>query len=143
MMDSTLCTVLLVGADTITYFSIRDLLWSVIWLERRGKYNKLNKFRKSIPFMDRVSMKTLVQYVDNNRQPYEFWIRIKSVFLIIQAILLGIYLITFCFHAALFGFIRIAITVQALIWFLVIRIQFDSSWNTKYDLKRRGLKKKG
>ena len=137
MMDSALCTVLLVGADAITYFSIREILWSIIWLERGGKYNKLNKFRKAIPFMDRVLMKTLLQYVDNNRQPYEYWMRIKGVFLIIQSILLVIYLITFYFHASLFEFIRIAITVQALIWFLVIRIQFDSSWNTKYDLKRR------
>ena len=139
-MKASSYVLILIWGDAMTYFEIREVLWSIVWLERRGKYSKLRRFKKTLPLMDRLTMRPLAQYVEKNRKPYEFWLKVKSVFVVVQAVLLGVSAASFWFHEDVFECVRIAVLVQVFIWFLALRLQFDSEKCTKYDRKRRGTR---
>ena len=127
---------LLLSLDAVTYFNIRAILWSIIWLERRGKYNKLREFKRSLSWNERIPMKSLIRYIEKNRKQYEDWMRIKNVYIVLQLIFLAIFTAFLFVDSSCYDFLMIILIAQSGIWFLIIRLQFDSGWNTKYDLRR-------
>ena len=127
----------------VTYFMLRDMIWSIIWCEIGGKSKKLRKLKKNVKFFDRVKMKYLYAYVKNYQREYNFWMRVRYIYIFVEFVFAFI-CITFFFIAEYVfrKHLIIGFYTQALVFSIVISFQFDHNRNTKYDRIRRNKRNK-
>lgn len=126
-----------------TCFMLREVVWSIIWCEIGGKSKKLRKLKKNVGFFDRVRMKYLYVYVKNYQREYNFWMRVRYIYIFVEFV--------FAFVCVIFFFIADYVFLkhlirgffyQAFVFSLVILFQFDHNRNTKYDRIRENKRNK-
>lgn len=89
-MKASWKTILLVAViiNSITYFSIRELLWNIVWLNKRGKLRKFSSFKKTIQqeqsIFSRVSMSYLESHVSSSHRDFIFWWKFKRFFQLLK-----------------------------------------------------------
>lgn len=130
----------------INYLYIRKIIWSIVRLESRGsKWRERRKtFKKDIKFIDLVKMNYLTQYIKKYDKDFQFWIKIKRIFVIIEAVLSIAFVflaLVFCRNIPAIVF-SIIIMCQTIVVFIILRINVRDNRYTKYDDIRIKLKKK-
>ncbi len=127
--------------NLINYFSIRDIIESIAWCDKGGKGNKFAKIKKSQPLLPRLRMKYLLQYVDDHKKEFAFWMTVKSFYVILETFLITTYIV--CSILTVFvDIICSIIVIQALIWLIVLRLQTSENRLTKYDIMRISKRRK-
>lgn len=116
------------------YFLIREIIWSIVWCDKGGKYNSLKKLKENRNIFERLTMKYLEQYTNVHKKEFTFWLKVKLIFVISQIILLAIFILCGLLLKDFYcKAIRIIIVVQALIIFIILWFQTDTNRSTKYD----------
>lgn len=123
------------GFILTAYIDIREIIWSIVWLEKKGKHRKLKELKAGVSTWSLITMKYLLPYVGNYKRQFLFWYRFKYWYLGIERILwiLSACIIFFTPLTKLYVDACIVIFAQGVIASLFIRFQFDGSWRTKYD----------
>lgn len=126
---------LLLSYILIGYLFIRHIIWSIVWCEKGGKYNKLSKLKRGIGIIQRITMRYLSPEINHYKRPYLFWMNVKKAFIIAESIAISIYILCmFLWQVSIVvEIIMILINAQAFLLVLLMRFQFDINRNTKYD----------
>jgi len=118
----------------VSYFAIREIIWSIIWCDKKGKYSALKHVKKKLSFFQRITMRNLKQYTSIHEKNFLFWLKIKLFFTITEIILLLFYCICMVFHHHfLCQQVMIFIIIQSYVLFFILRCQFGFQRRTKYD----------
>lgn len=117
---------------------LREILWSIVWLNKKGKRRKLKDLKVGVPTWSRITMKYLLPYAGNYKRQFLFWYHFKRCFLMIEVILwcVDVCIIVFAPPTKPYDIALIASVVQLVIVTIFIRCQFDSRGCTKYDQMR-------
>ena len=75
------------------YFFLRDLLWSIVWCDKKGKKRSLKKLRQNRSFIERIKMDYLGDFVKEHKRDFNFWITIKKIYVVIETVLFGFYFV--------------------------------------------------
>ena len=119
----------------VGYIFIRCMIWSIVWCEKGGKYNRLIKLKKNVSIPRRITMNYLISQTTIYRKEYLFWMKVKSVFVIAEAVVTILYIIgMFLWQlSVVIEIIMILITAQAFLLAFLMRFQFDFHRHSKYD----------
>ena len=121
-------------SNVVGYYFFRNIIWSIVWCDRGGKYNSLKKLKKDKSFWEVVNMKYLENYVDDYKSAFRFWFSAKKIYVIAECFLTGLFLILyFVSESVTSRVVMIIITLQSVIVSLILQFQIDSYHNTKYD----------
>ena len=131
-------------SNTITYFSIREILWSIVWLDKGGKLRNILSLKKEVKkkekILRRIDMGYLLGYLSTHREDYTCWLKIKRIFACIEGLLELIYFAVGVFTNQGKAFICFSffLLLQALLALIFLRIQFGvGGHHTKYDRRRK------
>ena len=136
-------------SNTISYFSIREILWSILWLNKRGKYRHFLDYkrilRQSESFMKRISMSYLLPQISIAQNDFIAWRKVKIVFVLVESILVLSYSFLGIFgvlrnHGKIYFYFSTFIMLQSVIVFFYTRLQFRFGRNgkeTRYDILRK------
>lgn len=130
-------TTLLVNCGA--FYLIRDVIWSIVWCDKGGKYNALVKVKKGQSIVSKFKMRYLKNYVSSNMQPFLFWLRVMDVHVCvtIMSVIVGIICIflyrSFTTLADTYCFVYLFLSLLEL---LCVGFQFDINRDTKYDRQR-------
>lgn len=148
MMDNKLFITLGLFAiliDFVSCFYIRQVIWSIVWCDKGGKYNKLMKLKQGQNIFSRLNMQYLQNFIHQNIRQFHFWINVKRLHFAIMIInIFAILGFTF-FYRSISKIANIYCMGYLILSFLtatVCAFQFDTNKNTKYDRKRISRKKK-
>ena len=148
MMDNKLFITLGLFAiliDFVSCFYIRQVIWSIVWCDKGGKYNKLMKLKQGQNIFSRLNMQYLQNFIHQNIRQFHFWINVKRLHFAIMIInIFAILGFTF-FYRSISKIANIYCMGYLILSFLtatVCAFQFDTHKNTKYDRKRILKKKK-
>lgn len=100
--------------------------------------NTNKRTRRSDEFKSKrnISMSYLSEYITRFKKQYYFWMKVKRVYVISQAIWLPIYLSITLFTGELI-WSCVFNMVQSIIPAILLLVQFDTDRCTKYDRYRR------
>lgn len=103
--------------------------------------NTNKRTRRSDEFKSKrnISMSYLSEYITRFKKQYYFWMKVKQVYVISQAIWLPIYLSIPLFTGELI-WSCVFNMVQSIIPAILLLVQFDTNRCTKYDRYRRERK---
>ena len=148
MMDNKLFITLALVAiliDLASCFFIRQVIWSIVWCDKGGKYNKLTKLNQGQNIFSRLNMKYLQNFINQNIKHFHFWINVKRVHFVIMIINILAILGFTIFYRSVSKIANIYCMGYLILSFLIATVcafQFDTHKNTKYDRKRISKKKK-
>lgn len=137
--------------NVINYVDSRRILWSIVWLNKRGKVKKQRKFKQelwaqeSISMWDRISMRYLVDHLKDYQSNFLFWWRVKRIFACVEIVLELSYCIAGIFvkESKLFEYFTYFMFIQTMVWFWMFRVQFGSGGHhTKYDIMRGKIRRR-
>lgn len=139
---SVICIVTLVNLGS--YFSIRQLLWSIVWLSIRGNQKRLRIFkqdmRKQESLWNQISMRYLTEHLKLCRDDFQFWLRVKYIFTLVEIIFEVAYSATKIFleQTRFFEVLTVFLLIQAMVIFLLFQVPLNRKEGrlTKYDLMR-------
>ena len=120
-------------------FFIRQMIWSIVWCDKGGKYNHLRKLKENQGFVSKYSMVYLRTYTNDHSKAFDFWLtvkRIQTVFCIASVLLSVVFAFV---YDSVVVFANSYCMVYTIISFLVaicFTLQFDTNRNTKYDRAR-------
>ena len=146
-MDRELYLILFLVAlamNLISYFFIRCLIWSIVWCDKGGKQNKLSKLNRQKRIADKISMAHLRDFVNSHTKQFDFWYRIKQIFVIVEFIFAVVGVIGGCLYSYLVICANIFILfylLESFIFAWIFMLQFDTSRNSKYDRMRLARKR--
>lgn len=125
----------LLGCILSAYFDMRKILWSIIWLEKKGKRRKLKDLRIGVRIGSQITMNYLLEYAGSHKRQFLFWCRFKRWCLFVESVLwiLNVCIIVFTPLSKPYEIACIILCAQGLLLFLFMNLQFDRSWRTKYD----------
>lgn len=133
-------------SNIVGYHFFREIIWSIVWCDRGGKYNSLKKLKRNKSFWEIVSMKYLENYVDDYKDALRFWLSTKKIYVVVECFFTGLYLVLFIVSESFISrTVMIAIAIQSLVVSLIPQFQIDSYHNTKYDrirLRKRHKRKR-
>ena len=148
MMDNKLFITLALVAiliDLASCFFIRQVIWSIVWCDKGGKYNKLTKLNQGQNIFSRLNMKYLQNFINQNIKHFHFWINVKRVHFVIMIINILALLGFTIFYRSVSKIANIYCMGYLILSFLIATVcafQFDTHKNTKYDRKRISKNKK-
>ena len=129
--------------DFINYFSIREMLWSIVWCDKGGKYNSLRELKNGRTVRQKITMLYLMPHVKKHYNEFLFWYRVKKIFVVSQVVLLILYFVfAFIKTSYLYEVIMFLIILQSGIIFIIFRLQRDANRSTKYDRIRMGKRRR-
>lgn len=131
--------------DFISCFYIRNVIWSIVWCDKGGKYNKLMKLKQGQNIFSRLNMQYLQNFIHQNIKQFHFWINVKRIHFAIMIINIFAILVFTIFYRSISKIANIYCMGYLILSFLtatVCAFQFDTHKNTKYDRKRILKKKK-
>ena len=133
------CFCICVVFFVVGYIFIRNILWSIVWCDKRGKYNSLRKLKHNQSLFNRINMKYLESYTNNHKNDFKFWVLVKKVYVILGTVLSLLYVIMWgVFPKSIYsGIIIIMIVVAFAVLSMVIVFQTDINRDTKYDKIRK------
>ena len=130
--------------NAFSYYFIRVVIDSIAWCDKGGKRNVFNKLKSQMKFSERVSMEYLKVYVKKHNKEFDFWMRIKKVFVIAELLMTVIYIICACIYLksgiSFLAYSVIAILLQAILIALIMFFQTNINRDTKYDIIRKSKK---
>ena len=129
--------------NALSDWLIREVILSIVWLENRGKYNKLRRFKEGVGFQQILTMSYLKEHVNTYQKEFSVWYSYKKAFAIVSSLLTVILIVVqICFHnEAMLEVINGVVLIPSVIIALVLCLQFDINRNTKYDRIRIARKK--
>ena len=132
----------------INYFSIREILYSIVWAKRGGKYRRFKAFvrehKKEQSFFSRVSMRYLAPHAGHYQSTFIVWWEVKRFYALFTAVISLTYLVSGLLwrQTVFFYVLSIAVLLVSIISFILVRIQFGADGHTtKYDSYRIRKKK--
>ena len=131
--------------DFASCFFIRDMIWSIVWCDMGGKYNKLMKLKQGQNIFSRLNMQYLQNFTHQNIKQFHFWINVKRIHFAIMIVNIFAILSFTIFYRSISKIANIYCMGYLILSFLIATIcafQFDINRNTKYDRKRISKKKK-
>lgn len=129
---------IIVLVDLFNYYMIRDIIWSIAWCDRGGKYNAMKKIKQNETVFSKIKMGYLLKYTNIHKREFIFWTKIKLLFEIFELIFLVSYIVCMFYKDSLFcDIVKIIVIVQAFICFFILVFQSDINRQTKYDRLRR------
>ena len=126
-----------------SFYLLRDLLWSIVWCDKGGKYNSFKKKVRATKWYQIIFLGYLFTYTNQHQRTFHRWQTFFKIYHIIQFFLLSLHLIlllTMKESTALL-FISIFLAVLSFPVTVISIFQTDFHHNTKYDRER--LQKKG
>ena len=63
----------------VSCFFIREIIWSIVWCDKGGKYNKLMKLKQGQNIFSRLNMQYLQNFIHQNIKQFDFWINVKRI----------------------------------------------------------------
>ena len=131
--------------DFASRFFIRQMIWSIVWCDMGGKYNKLMKLKQGQNIFSRLNMQYLQNFTHQNIKQFHFWINVKRIHFAIMIVNIFAILSLTIFYRSISKIANIYCMGYLILSFLIATIcafQFDINRNTKYDRKRISKKKK-
>ena len=129
--------------NIFNYYEIRDILWSIVWLNIGGKSRKLTQFKKTVSvnesIFSRISMRYLIKYVLKCKDDFIFWLKVKSIFACVTSVLEITYLVLRLGwdNMRLFYYFDGFLLIQVILTIIVLRFQYElNSRLNKYDRMR-------
>lgn len=130
-------------SNIINYFSIREILWSIVWLNRGGKLRKFREYKKNVQnnesIVSRISMRYLLKRVSICKKDYIIWWRVKLIFVCVEVILEITYFLVGIglTNVNSFRFFSLFMFIQVILSFLFLRFHLGIGGHfTKYDKMR-------
>ena len=131
--------------DFFTCFFIRQIIWSIVWCDKGGKYNNLMKLKQGQKIFSKLNMKYLQNFIHQNTKQFHFWMNVKHFHFAIMAINMFVILgFTILYHSVskIANIYCMVYLILSFLTFGACAFQFDINRNTKYDRKRISKKKK-
>lgn len=130
--------IVLVITNLLNYYMIRDIIWSIVWCDKGGKYNSLKKLKRNKSYFQKISMRYLEEYTDVHRKNYRFWIKFKLGFEIVEFVFLLAYFVCIMLDNSIYcKILKIVIILQSFLMSVILIMQSDINRNTKYDRLRK------
>ena len=129
----------------VSCFFIRQIIWSIVWCDKGGKYNKLMKLKQGQNIFSRLNMQYLQNFIHQNIKQFHFWINVKRINFAIMIINIFAILSFTISYRSISKIANVYCMGYLILSFLIATIctfQFDINRNTKYDRKRNLKKKK-
>ena len=130
-------------SNIINYLSIREILWSIVWLNRRGKLRKFLEYKKTVrqseTIASQISMRYLLQYVSKCKTDFVIWWKVKRVFVCVESMIGIIYVIIALYMntGILLYYFSLFMLTQAILSFIILRFQLGIRGRlTRYDRMR-------
>ena len=120
-------------------FFIRQILWSIVWCDKGGKYNHLRQLKKDQNQISKWSMTYLRKHTNKHTEAFDFWITIKRIEFVFFVMCMVLSAVLTFFYDSITAFANvycIAYTGISFLSTLCFALQFDTNRNTKYDRKR-------
>lgn len=133
---------ILVLVNSLNYFMIRGIVWSIAWCDKGGKHNSMKKIKQSQTAVSKVNMLYLLQYTNAHRKEFIFWIKVKLYFVIIESIFVITYIACSVFNNTIYcDAFRVVAVAQSIVCFFILAFQSDTNRQTKYDRYRRNKRR--
>ena len=116
----------------MSYMLLREIIWSIAMCNTNKRTRRSDEFKSK----RNISMSYLSEYITRFKKQYYFWMKVKRVYVISQAIWLPIYLSIPLFTGELI-WSCVFNMVQSIIPAILLLVQFDTDRCTKYDRYRR------
>ncbi len=132
-----ICAVFILFMNIVSYFMIRNVIWSIACSERNLK--KMRTVAKEKKFRDRIKMKYLIEYSPNHKKEFSFWMIVKLLFCIYTAVMIALSIIFGIMYATISAISEIFIIAYGVIsfaLFIIFCFQEDGCRMTKYDRER-------
>ena len=129
----------------VSCFFIRQMIWSIVWCDKGGKYNKLMKLKQGQNLFSRLNMQYLQNFIHQNIKQFHFWINVKRIHFAIMIINIFAILSFTISYRSISKIANVYCMGYLILSFLIATIcafQFDINRSTKYDRKRNLNKKK-
>ncbi len=120
-------------------YLIREVIWSIVWCDRGGKYRNIRKLKKDQSIISKFSMLYLKKQLNNYIKPFNRWMYVKNIhgFLVVANIVITlILLVNYNSIKGLSDGYCVVYMILTFIDGLFFSFQFDINRNTKYDRKR-------
>ena len=124
-----------------SYFQIRTIIWSIVWCDKGGKFNRVTKLKQAQSFTKRFRMNYLIEHTNVHQKNLKFWLCIKSLFEIGQGLLLVVGTVCCLLDTYVSHLIVNVICLESLLVMLILLCQSGINRNTKYDRIRMNRKK--
>ena len=126
------CTLITLMCFVMSYMLLREIIWSIAMCNTNKRTRRSDEFKSK----RNISMSYLSEYTTRFKKQYYFWMKVKRVYVISQAIWLPIYLSIPLFTGELI-WSCVFNMVQSIIPAILLLVQFDTDRCTKYDRYRR------
>lgn len=129
------CTLITLMCFAMSYMLLREIIWSIAMCNTNKRTRRSDEFKSK----RNISMSYLSEYITRFKKQYYFWMKVKRVYVISQAIWLPIYLSIPLFTGELI-WSCVFNMAQSIIPAILFLAQFDTDRCTKYDRYRRERK---
>lgn len=129
--------------NLVSCYFIREVIWSIVWCDRGGKYRNIRKLKKDQSIISNFSMLYLKKQLNNYIKPFNRWMYVKNIhgfFVAVNIVTTLILLVNYDSIKGLSDGYCIVYTILTFIDGLFFSFQFDINRNTKYDRKRMSKK---
>ena len=131
--------------DFSVCFFIRQMIWSIVWCDKGGKYNRWMKLKQGQNIFSRLKMKYLQSFLHQNIKPFHFWMNAKRIHFAIMVIhIFAVVGFTIFYHSIskIANIYCMGYLILSFLFNVVCVFQFDINRNTKYDRMRISKKMK-
>lgn len=131
--------------NLISYFFMRLVIYSIVWLDRGGKDKKTTKLYKTVSFRERLSMAFLSPYAARHAKEFRFWLTLKNLLAVVEIPLMVLYAGIVFLHLLpeeTTAAVCTVLLIQAGVITAIMGFQFDADQRTKYDRMRARKRRK-
>ena len=125
--------------NLVSYYLIRQVIWSIVWCDKGGKYKNIRKLKEGQSIISKFSMLYLKKQVNNNIKAFNRWIYAKNIhsfFVVTNIIVTLVLLVNYDSLKDLSNSYCIVYMILSFIDGCFFSLQFDINRNTKYDRNR-------
>lgn len=120
-------------------FFIRQMIWSIVWCDKGGKYNHLRRLKQDQNLMSKWNMAFLRKHTNEHTKAFDFWLTVKRihfVFFVLGVLLSAVLAFIYNSVTTFANAYCMAYTVISFLLTLCFALQSDINRNTKYDRER-------
>lgn len=125
-------------------FFIRQMIWSIVWCDKGGKYNHLRRLKQDQNLMSKWNMAFLRKHTNEHTKAFDFWLTVKRihfVFFVLGVLLSAVLAFIYNPVTTFANAYCMAYTVISFFFIMCFAFQVDVRHNTKYDRARIRRKK--
>ncbi len=120
-------------------FFMRQMIWSIVWCDKGGKYNHLRRLKQDQSLMAKWHMTYLREHTNEHTKEFDFWLTVKrvhSVFFAFGLLLSVVLIFVYNYIAAFANAYCIVYTAITFLFTVCFALQIDTKHHTKYDRER-------